>query len=154
MGLRARKPLKASVRNAVPPPPAETVTIRQSEFIPATPSAVYDAFLNPKTHEAITGAGAVFERREGGKFSVGDGYITGKFLRLQNSRRIVQEWKTTEWPVNAPPSVLELRFMPKENGTEISLVQTQVPANQAMRYRRGWTEHYWTPLKKYFNKDR
>jgi len=151
MGLRARKPVSGTKTFV---PPAETVTIRQSEFIPAAPSAVYDAFLNAKTHAAITGADAIFERREGGKFSAADGYITGKFLRLQNSRRIVQEWKTAEWPVNAPPSVLELRFMPKENGTEISLVQTQVPANQAPRYRKGWTEHYWTPLKKYFNKDR
>jgi len=153
MGLRARTPLQGAETKMVIPP-GDTVTIRQSEFIPAAPSEVYDAFLNAKTHAAITGAGAFFERREGGKFSAGDGYITGKFLRLQNSRRIVQEWKTTEWPANAPPSVLELRFMPKENGTEISLVQTQVPANQAPRYRKGWTEHYWTPLKKYFNQDR
>jgi len=153
MGFRVRQPARPP-KAETPSAPAETVTIRQSEFIPATPSAVYAAFLDPKTHAEFTGADATFERREGGRFSAGAGYITGKFLRLQHGRRIVQEWKTAEWPANAPPSVLELRFLPRENGTEIQMVQTRVPANQAPRFRRGWTEHYWTPLKKYFNRDR
>ncbi len=133
---------------------SETVTIRQSEFIPAAPSAVYHAFVDARTHTAFTGAGASFERREGGRFSAADGYITGKFLRLQNSRRIVQEWKTAEWPVDAPPSLLELRFVPRENGTEVQMVQTQVPAAQAVQYKKGWTDKFWTPLKQYFHKSR
>lgn len=132
----------------------ETVTIRQSEFIPAAPSAVYRAFVDAKTHSEFTGASATFERREGGRFSVADGYITGKFLRLQNARRIVQEWKTSEWPANAPPSLLELRFVPRENGTEVQMVQTQVPAEQATRYKKDWADQYWTPLKKYFHRSR
>ncbi len=132
----------------------ETVTIRHSEFIPAAPSAVYHAFVDARTHSAFTGAGASFERREGGRFTAADGYITGKFLRLQNSRRIVQEWKTAEWPADAPPSLLELRFVPRENGTEVQLVQTQVPASQAVRYKQGWSERCWTPLKQYFHKSR
>ena len=136
------------------PVPSATVTIRASEFIPAAPSAVYRTFVDAKTHIAVTGANATFERREGGKFSVADGYITGRFLRLQSSRRIVQEWRTAEWPKNAPPSLLELRFLPRENGTEIRMVQSQVPADQAQRFRKGWTEHFWTPLKKYFHVSR
>jgi activator of HSP90 ATPase len=110
--------------------------------------------VDAKTHIAFTGADASFERREGGRFSAADGYITGKFLRLQNSRRIVQEWKTTEWPADAPPSLLELRFVPRGNGTEIRMVQSQVPAEQAPRYKKGWAEHYWAPLKKYFHESR
>ena len=136
------------------PAGSQTVTIRQSEFIPAAPSAVYRAFVDAKTYAAFTGAVATFERREGGRFSAADGYITGRFIRLQNARRIVQEWKTSEWPANAPPSLLELRFVPRENGTEVQMVQTQVPAAQAPRYKKGWTDHYWTPLKKYFHNSR
>jgi activator of HSP90 ATPase len=153
MGMQARKKI-AQEPKEWNPLSRETVTIRQSEFIPAAPSAVYRAFVDAKTHTAFTGASATFERREGGRFSAGDGYITGKFLRLQNSRRIVQEWKTTEWPPDSPPSLLELRFVPRENGTEVQMVQTQVPAEQAPRYKKGWTEHYWTPLKKYFHSSR
>jgi activator of HSP90 ATPase len=147
--IPAGKKAKAASR-----PPAATVTIRSAEFIPAAPSAVYQAFVDARTYVAVTGTSASFERREGGKFSAADGYITGKFLRLQNSRRIVQEWKTSEWPEDAPPSLLELRFVPRENGTEVRMVQSQVPAEQATRYKKGWTEHYWIPLKKYFHESR
>lgn len=146
-----KRAAKRSTRKPAPPP---TVTIRQSEFIPAAPSVVYRAFVDARMHSEFTGANATFERREGGQFSSADGYITGKFLRLQNARRIVQEWKTSEWPADAPPSLLELRFVPRENGTEVRMVQTQVPADQAPRYRKGWDEHFWTPLKKYFHRGR
>jgi activator of HSP90 ATPase len=156
MATRSRKTAaqKRKKAQAAPRPAAATVTIRSAEFIPAAPSAVYQAFVDAKTYVAVTGTNASFERREGGKFSAADGYITGKFLRLQNSRRIVQEWKTSEWPEDAPPSLLELRFVPRENGTEVRMVQSQVPADQAPRYKKGWTEHYWTPLKKYFHESR
>lgn len=154
MATRGKKTVRTKRKEAALPPDDGTVTIRQSEFIPAAPAAVYQAFVDAKTHTAFTGAGASFERREGGRFSSSDGYITGKFLRLQNSRRIVQEWKTSEWPADAPPSLLELRFVPRENGTEVQMVQTQVPAAQAHRYRKGWTDHFWTPLKQYFHRSR
>ena len=26
----------------------------------------------------------------------------------------------------------------------------EVPSSQAGTYRKGWTEHYWKPLRKYF----
>jgi activator of HSP90 ATPase len=156
MATRAKKAAtsKGTKRKAAATAEGATVTIRSAEFIPAAPSAVYRAFVDAKTYIAVTGTSASFERREGGKFSAADGYITGKFLRLQNSRRIVQEWRTSEWPEDAPPSLLELRFVPRENGTEVRMVQSQVPAEQAVRYKKGWTEHYWTPLKKYFHESR
>jgi len=129
----------------------KTVTLKQSQFIPAPPTSVYNAFLDPKAHTAFTGFRATVERREGGTCTAGDGYIIGKYLRLQNGRRILQEWKTKEWPAQAPPSLLELRFVPREDGTEVVMTQSNVPAFQASRYRRGWVEHYWNPLRKYFS---
>ena len=154
MATPAKKTIRTKRKDPAPPGDTGTVTIRQSEFIPAAPSAVYQAFVDARTHTAFTGAGATFERREGGRFSLADGYITGKFLRLQNSRRIVQEWKTSEWPADAPPSLLELRFVPRENGTEVQMVQTHVPAAQASRYKKGWTDHFWTPLKQSCHRSR
>jgi activator of HSP90 ATPase len=166
MATRARKQAASKVKRAkagrakskapkVPAPAVlATVTIRSSEFIPAAPSAVYRAFVDARTFSAVTGANATFERREGGRFRAADGFITGRFVRLQNDRRIVQEWKTTEWPVDAPPSLLELRFVPRENGTEVRMVQSQVPAGHALRYKRGWSALCWTPMKKYFHESR
>lgn len=128
----------------------ETVTIKQTQFVNAPPKTVYNAFLDPRIHSAITGSKATVERREGGTCTAADGYIVGKYLRLQSGRRILQEWRTAEWPAQAPPSLVELRFNPVGDGTEVVMVQSQVPASQAPKYRRGWKEHYWGPLKKFF----
>ena len=127
-----------------------TKTIKQKVLISAKPVEIYDALLNEQKHSAFTGAKATCDRRVGGKFTAWDGYISGKNIKLENGRHIVQEWKTTEWPRGYKPSTLEFTFIPKKNGTEIKLVQTNVPSTQAENYKKGWVDYYWRPLKKYF----
>src|SRR5205809_3990709 len=105
-------------------------TIKQREFIPAKAVEIYDAFLNDQKHTAFTGAKATCDRRVGGKFTAWDGYISGKNVKLENGRRIIQEWKTSEWPQGYPPSIIEFTFKPKAGGTEINMVQKNVPASQ------------------------
>ena len=134
------------------PATVKTKTIKQKEFIPAKPVEIYDAFLNEEKHTEFTGAKATCDRRVGGRFTAWDGYISGTNVKLENGRRIIQEWRTTEWPKGYKPSILEFTFKPKGEGTEVRMVQTNVPATQAENYRKGWEDYYWTPLKKYFRK--
>lgn len=129
-----------------------TKTIKQTQLIPAKPEEVYDAFINAQKHSAFTGSKATCDPRVGGKFTAWDGYISGKNLKLDEGKRIVQEWKTTEWPDNYPPSILEFSFKKKNDGTELTMVHSKVPAQQAESYRQGWIDHYWKPLKAYFEK--
>lgn len=130
----------------------KTTTIEQVELIPAPPRAVYDAFLDPAQHSAFTGAEATGEGVVGGRFTAHGGYISGEILELEEGKRIVQSWKTAQWPKTAPPSRLDLTFRPKDGGTEITMVHSEVPSSQAETYRKGWTEHYWQPLRKYFTR--
>ncbi len=51
-----------------------------------------------------------------------DGYIFGKNLELVKGKKIVQEWTTTEWPENYPPSILTLIFQAKPSGTLLTMV--------------------------------
>ena len=129
----------------------KTKTIRQREFFPdVKPVELYDALINARKHSAFTGAKATCQARVGGKFTAWDGYITGVNLELEPGRRLVQEWKTTEWPKDSPPSRLEWAFVEKRGGTEVRMVHSKVPASQAESYRQGWIDYYWTPLKEYF----
>ena len=128
-----------------------TKTIRQREFFPGVkPVEIYDALINAKKHSAFTGAKATCVARVGGKFTAWDGYITGANLELERGRRIVQEWKTTEWPAASPPSRLVWTFAAKRGGAEVTMVHSKVPASQAESYRQGWIDYYWTPLQEYF----
>jgi activator of HSP90 ATPase len=60
----------------------------------------------------------------------------GKYLKLERGKRIIQEWKTTEWP-DYPPSIVEFSFMKRGDGTELTMVHSKVPAGQAESYKQG-----------------
>jgi len=127
-------------------------TIRQKALIPAAPDEVYGALIDEKKHSEFTGSKATCDPRVGGKLTAWDGYISGKNLELEKGKRIVQEWVTTEWPEGYPPSRLELTFEKTEKGTEISMVHSGVPEEQAADIKQGWIDFYWKPLKDYFKK--
>jgi activator of HSP90 ATPase len=124
--------------------------IKQTCVIDGSPTEVYEAYVDPKKHAAFTGTATTGTPKVGGRFTAGDGYIRGKFLALERGKRILQEWRTTEWPAGYPPSMLELTLKPKGEKTELTMLHTKVPAEQADYYAEGWKEYYWEPLKKYF----
>lgn len=126
-------------------------TITQKVVVSAPPREVYLAFINPRKHAAFTGSPATGTGRPGGAFTAWDGYISGVNRTLVPGRKIVQDWRTTEWPAGAPASRVEFTFKAVKGGTEVRLVHSNVPAEQADRYRQGWVDFYWTPLKQYFS---
>jgi activator of HSP90 ATPase len=128
----------------------KTKTIKQKAFIPASPAQVYDAFIDPKKHSAFTGTRATCVPRVGGKIGAWDGYISGKNLKLVKGKQIQQEWITTSWIDGYPASILDLSFSKKGSGTELMMVHSNVPAALAPGFTKGWKDHYWTLLKKYF----
>lgn len=125
-------------------------TIRQTVLIEASPIEVYQAYVDPKKHAAFTGQSAKGTAKVGGEFAAGDGYIMAKYLELERGKRILQEWRTTEWPEGYPPSVLELTLKAKGRKTELRMVHSKVPEEQLDYYAEGWKEFYWKPLKAYF----
>jgi len=127
-------------------------TIRQKTLVRATPSEVYEAIVDARKHSEFTGSKATCDPRIGGRFTAWDGYISGKNLVLEEGERIVQEWVTTEWPEGHPPSRLTLTFKKTKGGTEISMVHSGVPKEQAADIKQGWIDFYWQPLKEYFKK--
>lgn len=127
-------------------------TIEQTVFFDASPEEIYDALLDPKKHSAFTGSPATTSAKKGATFTAWDGYITGKNLELVKGKKIVQEWKTTEWPDGYPFSRLEFTLSAKKGGTELKMVHSEVPAEQVADYTSGWKSAYWDPLKEYLAK--
>lgn len=126
---------------------SETITC--SAIIPAAPERVYEAWLDAKAHTAMTGAHATDEGN--GQFTAWDGYISGRTVSAVPHEKIVQAWRTTEFPDDAPDSMLTITFTADEGGsTRVSLVQENVPDGQGASYRKGWDEFYFGPMQKYF----
>jgi activator of HSP90 ATPase len=132
----------------------EVTTITQKVVIPkASPKQVYAAYVDPKKHSEFTASKATGKPLVGGKFTAWDGYISGKFLELEEGKRVVQEWTSTDFPEGSPPSKLELTFCEVPKGTEITMMHSNVPKAQENETAEGWNEFYWQPLKKYFKKE-
>jgi len=120
-----------------------------SATIPASPRAIYDAWLSSKGHAALTGASAKVSAKVGGKFTAWDGYISGKNLKLVPGRRIVQAWRTTEFAAADPHSQIDVTLEPVRGGTKLALHHTNIPAGQS-DYRSGWKDCYFEPMTAHF----
>ena len=123
-----------------------------SEVVNATPEQIYQAWLSTKGHSDMTGSRAEVESKVKGKFTAWDGYISGKTLELKPFSRIVQAWRTTEFPEGSPDSRVEILLEPISDGTRITITHSNIPQGQADDYKQGWQDFYFIPMKSYFDK--
>lgn len=125
-------------------------TIRQTVmFAGVTPRMLYDAFLDSRTHSAMTGGRARMSGRVGGTWSAWNGDLSGKNVELVAGKRIVQTWRGGDFPEDHH-STLTLTFARSTTGARVTLRQTDVPDDLAAGYAQGWRDYYWTPMKAYF----
>jgi predicted ester cyclase/uncharacterized protein YndB with AHSA1/START domain len=128
----------------------ETRIITQEVFLNALPHEVFESFMDSKQQADFTGAPATIDRKPGGRFSAFGGQLEGTTLELEQDRKIVQDWRGGKWPAGHL-SRLTLTLNPayEGRGTQLSLVQTGVPAEQFDEINRGWRDHYWNKLGNY-----
>jgi activator of HSP90 ATPase len=117
--------------------------------LPVTAEAIYKSWLSTRGHSAMTGSPAKVDGRKGGDFTAWDGYIWGTFLELEKNKKIVQTWRTSEFPEAAEDSHVEVLLEEKNGKTTLTLVHTNIPAGQDS-YKQGWDDFYFKPMTEYF----
>ena len=123
-----------------------------SSFFPTiSAERIYRSWLDSGEHSAFTGSPAQIDPGVGGKFTAWDGYIYGKTLKAEPFRRILQAWRTTEFPEHSPDSQLEILIEEVDGGAKVTLIHTDIPDGQAEDYRQGWEEYYFEPMLRYFS---
>jgi hypothetical protein len=105
-----------------------------------------------KSHPTITGGDSQFDPVVGGVFTGWNGYLCGSFLDVQPLNWILMEWRTSEFPDDAPNSILDLIFKDKRAETLILLTQTKLLDDLGEQYRKGWFDSYPDSLCKHFSK--
>jgi len=123
-----------------------------SATFPATAEQIFDAWMSSEGHAQMTGAAAQVDAAVGGKFSAWDGYIWGETLEMERPRRILQSWRTSEFPDDAPDSMLEILLEKTSGGTKLTLRHWNIPAEQTDDYKQGWDDSYFKPMKVFFTK--
>jgi len=170
---------------------ARAGTIQQTiQFPGVAPEAVYAAYMSAKGHSAMTGfpvsfyrAAAKQEAETGGEGDEFRGFgvtgkdgklqylIGGRILHLVPNREIVMTWHATMWgehaksgEATAPDCILVLTLKPSYGGTELQLVQTNIPeypgldaqaaagtyTSETSTVNTDWYFRYWAPMQKYF----
>jgi uncharacterized protein YndB with AHSA1/START domain len=120
-------------------------------LIPASPQAVYEAWLDSRGHSRMTGGEAEMSATVGGVFTAWDGYISGQNLELVPNTRIVQSWRTTQFTEQDADSVIAVTLAPADGGTLLTLEHTSVPVGHTGYEQGGWEHSYFTPMKEYFS---
>jgi activator of HSP90 ATPase len=126
-----------------------------SDFIPASPQEIFDAWLDNTGHEKITGGQpATITPVPNAAFIVWNGFISGRNLKLERPYLIVQSWRTTRFTKDDADSQIEIRLEAVAAGTKITLRHTNVPDSQTSYRDGGWQRSYFDPMKAYFSSRR
>ena len=118
---------------------------------PVTYDRLFDAYLDPEQHAAITGAPVSIQSVPGTPFEAFDGMLSGTMLHTEPKRLIVQTWRSGNWPSEAIDSTLTLSFWPEEGGARIELIHANVPEEDFAGVSHGWEKFYWTPWRAFIN---
>jgi len=122
-------------------------TITQKHIVHATPAEVYTALTNPLTIELWSGHPAVMEATEGFEFSIFDGDISGRNIKLVENELLVQNWYFGD---ATDDSIVTIRLMAHELGTRVVIEHTNVPDEDAEEFEEGWKIYYWGAIKEFF----
>lgn len=125
------------------------------DTIPATPIQIYDAWLDSRLHAKTTGnRPATITANKGQWFVALKGFVLGKNLALEPSRRIVQLLRTKEFLDTDADSQIEVILEPVASGTRVTIYHTNVPDHLTKYRDAGWQSNYFEPMKRFFSNSR
>ena len=127
----------------------KSITIHQEIDFNASPQRIYEALLDAKQFTAFSGRAAEINREVGGAFSLFDGHINGRNVELVPNKRIVQAWRTVDWPEGVY-SIAKFELKAQGPGTHLVFDHVGFPERLHDHLAAGWEENYWSLLRKYF----
>ncbi len=128
--------------------PLAGTPIHQEADFAVPPQHVYEALVTGKEFQAFSGMAATINGVVGGAFTIFDGHILGRNVELLPGQRVVQAWRTVDWPKGIY-SIARFELVARGTGTHLVFDQTGFPEAERASLTAGWESHYWAPLKKY-----
>jgi activator of HSP90 ATPase len=110
---------------------------------------LYDIYLDPKRHAAMTGHAVQISGKPGSRFAAFDGALSGTMLFTVPGEMIVQRWRGTKFYKTDPDSILIIRFVQDGKKGRIDLTHANVPKQDFVGVSEGWEKYYWKPLRTY-----
>jgi uncharacterized protein YndB with AHSA1/START domain len=122
--------------------------LKQRHGISASVEEVYTALTNPLTIELWSGYPADFTPEEGTEFSIWEGDINGKNLKLIENELVQQQWY---FDGQEEMSVVTIHLKKEGNSTIAELTHENIPDEAFDEMVIGWKKYYFGAIKKYFS---
>jgi activator of HSP90 ATPase len=122
-------------------------TFKQHYFINATPEEVFSALTNPFTIELWSGYPAQMEAKEETEFSIFDGDISGRNIKIIENQIITQEWYFGDI---SEQSIVTISLKSHKLGTKVDLEHTNIPDEEYDDFVEGWNDYYWGAILEFF----
>ncbi len=122
-------------------------TFKKHYIINAAPEEVFSAITNPFTIELWSGFPAQMEAKEETEFSIFEGDISGRNIRVIENQLLEQEWYFGDSPEQ---SIVTISIKEHQLGTKIDLVHTNIPDDEYDDFVEGWNDYYWGAIKEFF----
>ncbi len=123
--------------------------MRQRVLIRAPAAEVYALFLDGAAFGEILGTSAAIEAQEGGAFTLGEGDVEGRIVKLERNQLIVQAWRRSDWAADEY-SIASFRFQDLKDRTQLIFSHSGVPGHCAKDIRQMWY-NAWQALKRRFH---
>eukprot|EP00741_Cyanophora_paradoxa_P009367 tig00000144_g9073.t1 len=135
-------------------------TIKMKVTFQCPAAELYECLVDEARVAAYTQSKATISREVGSSFSMFGGSITGRQVELVPGKRIVQDWRFSDWAEGVLSKVTMDLEQDKEDGNAcvLQLVQEGVPETDAgghggvvERTQQGWRMHFFEKIKHVFN---
>ena len=134
--------------------------IHQVVNFSVAPARVYNVLMDPREFLAIMKFSTVpnapepkIDARVGGDFALFGGHILGRNIELVPGTRVVQAWRTSDWPPGLY-SIARFELHAANSGTTLTFDHTGFPKGDGKHLADGWYLNYWTPMQKHFGSSR
>jgi len=124
-------------------------SLQQTVRLPASPDELFDSYLDPKRHAALTGKPVQIAAAPGSEVRAFDGMLSGRIVAVVPKRLIVQTWRSGTWSPQDADSVLVLSFSGDRAYGQIDLVHVNIPDRDFDDVDAGWEKFYWAPWRKF-----
>lgn len=127
------------------------MAIHQEVTIQAKPGEVFGVLTSSEAFARMTGGrDADISSEVGGAASMFGGAIQARNVELVPGERVVQAWRSAEWPEGVY-SIVRFDLTPDGEGTKIVFDQAGHPEEAAEMLEGGWQEMYWRPMNALFS---
>ena len=125
-------------------------SIEQTYDIKAAPEEVWRALTDPQEIREWSGANGYFIPQPGAMYTLWDGQITGKVLKVEPNVLLSQTWQPIEW--TRTDSVVTFMLGRSKAGTKVVLLHENVEDSDYDGTTEGWDIYYLGAIKKMLEK--